>query len=205
MGPVQPQGVTHSTSSLKWLDYHSKDYSVTKVNTHRLPFIYIITLDFHRLQREVYNNEKVKIFFPTPVKLAVVVAQTDPLLPKKPVPPRRHCQVPDQVEIEPYNPSQHPKIKNFTTNIKKKREIVKDCVHKTCHTATEEDLFDAIQKEIEMARNQETKTPTTSKKKYVCIWCNKSFLLHYYWKKKMNQTSNHLACIKDPAAELLYE
>jgi hypothetical protein len=95
----QPPGFTPSSSSLMWSEIHTKDYSVTKVNTQGVPFIYIVTPDFHHLQPEEYKNEKVKIATPTSTTVAEVVAKIETKAPTKPV-RRRQRQEEKHEEME---------------------------------------------------------------------------------------------------------
>ena len=83
-----PQGVSPSTSALMWKEFHGKDYSVTKINTQGVPFVFLVTPDFYHLQPESYANEKITLSSPTCA--AAVEAITNPFV--RPYQPRARSQ-----------------------------------------------------------------------------------------------------------------
>ena len=93
----QPGGTSPLTSALRHQDFQGLNYSVTKVNTQNVPFVFLITPDFDQQQPKVLRNEKVKIPSPSSTSMASAIARlmTPVLKPKK-----THRKRQPEVEIE---------------------------------------------------------------------------------------------------------
>ena len=93
----QPGGASPLTSALRHQDFQGLNYSVTKVNTQNVPFVFLITPDFDQQQPQVLKNEKVKIPSPSSTSMASAIARlmTPVLKPKK-----THRKRQPEVEIE---------------------------------------------------------------------------------------------------------
>lgn len=70
---VYPPGFSPMTSNLRHSEFFGKDYSVTKINTQSVPFVYLVIPDYHHQQPVIYKNEKINIQDPSTSSVAKAV------------------------------------------------------------------------------------------------------------------------------------